>query len=1494
MPGVGFLDPVGGGPSTDAHAPRGWYADPDDPTRIRYWAGQAWTRHVAERPAAPQIAESVLRRELEDFVDHCRGRVDDAAGLRTRVPAYLDERYRPPWHRFRTAACPVAPPPRPDTVIAADDVPAAPPDVRTGAHVASTVTRPEPTAPVRTHDRTTPPPVSSTVVGEPAIEPRVPTPEVAPTIATQLPPPTVIRERGPSLWGRVRGAVTSDLAVHGLAYLGVLLVFAGVFGLLVFSWGEVGSAVQPAAEVVLPAALLGTGTLLTRRGSVVVGRSLVLVGGAVIPLVVIAAVADGSPVPPDAHHAALVAWAAAAFFGTAVVLTVWTRFRPDSVLRHLVAPMLWFGVAMTALAVRSGEVIGDTVARPSSGQVALVLLAIAATAWWARLRPRHPLSRSVLWASVVGLGVFTLLGTVLATREPWPLGAVVVGALAVVVGLEAVSELLPAPVVAVGQVLGTAAALAVLGARGEPAWAGVAGVPVLLAVTEWEGRRRPGRIALTAAATGVAGALAVASLEPWPCVVGFAAATVWAIGVHVTTRPWFPARVADAVAGLLPLGVAAGLFRALDPAAAATTTAATVAAVAVLCRLLAPDDRLARWWVPSAALAVLVLPPTIVGLTAAGPLALTAGLGVVAVAVAPLPGAARLWLVGAGLVETAVLAGLAWEVSAADGAVVLATVGFSAVVVAVRRLPLAGHLSIQGHLAGLAAVLLAVDATGDGRGWPVAIGLMGLVGGLAVTSWRDRDEPAPVVGLLSRVADGRPGIAGGLRRVLPALTIAGLPVAIVSVVDCIADVLDDAVRTGLLLSAVALLFGATTWIVTSATRVVRPLEGVAVATAVAAIPLTSGAPAPATAAGAVVALVCLAPAPVVRWRALSWLGWVATGYVAVRAAEALGLAAEWWGVAAMAWSSALGLGALIVDRVMVGPRSRPGWIRERSVLAPATVGAVAFPIALSATFALDPTTWAWSAVAAAIVVAVGAALTGAGVVTGLSWLLVTLGASELVPFSALEHPESLVAAGAVMAAASAVLAAVRPGRGWACWDLPPLVVGTGVVLVALVAAVPESMWSTWLAAGGVGLLVSITRREAAWAVGAVILINAAAAVSSTAWLTTSLALTSLAATVGAVVSRGLVRGALRAGGVIAALGAFEVLLVDLGLQSGEGLSTSGVVVASLVGGGILLGLALAARVTGLRVDWVLPWSLGAGAALGQAVVHLGGVERQPSGLGVACGLLAAAAAAAIGAAPLRAPGLRTATVYLAAGASTAAVWATEPPLGPVSAALGVLGVSLAVIWLSVRRRRVAPWAVPLLHGAVSSTALAPVVAGLSPGHVWLAIGLTSASTVSTLLATGARDGGTRGALQMVGVLAAVAAVDTWFATLGWVVVAPELAVGQSFVTASALGSGVAALSLVSMGRWRRVGRDWIAVWAFGAALIGAQGLLSVTDVERLRGGLAVGGGLLLFAGPLLSLLARCGVARSARPPGSSRSAAWSRCSGPSSRRRAARRPWRAR
>ena len=61
-------------------------------------------------------------------------------------------------------------------------------------------------------------------------------------------PPPERRAQWAEWVGAVRALLASELALHGLAYLGVLLTFIGAFGFVVFAYGELDRSLRPVAE----------------------------------------------------------------------------------------------------------------------------------------------------------------------------------------------------------------------------------------------------------------------------------------------------------------------------------------------------------------------------------------------------------------------------------------------------------------------------------------------------------------------------------------------------------------------------------------------------------------------------------------------------------------------------------------------------------------------------------------------------------------------------------------------------------------------------------------------------------------------------------------------------------------------------------------------------------------------------------------------------------------------------------------------------------------------------------------------------------------------------------------------------------------------------------------------------------------------------------------------------------------------------------------------
>src|SRR5512132_621116 len=163
--------------------------------------------------------------------------------------------------------------------------------------------------------------VAETVMTDQAIPPapasppaRSPLPQARydewPTTA-MIPAPRDARRgpaRGSSLEERIgllRGVIASDVAVHGLAYLGVLLLFSGSLGFMLFSFGSVRVGLRPLAEFSMPAVLLGSAWFLRRRRAPFVATALGLLGGLLLPVALFASFVDGVPIPPELHGAAL-------------------------------------------------------------------------------------------------------------------------------------------------------------------------------------------------------------------------------------------------------------------------------------------------------------------------------------------------------------------------------------------------------------------------------------------------------------------------------------------------------------------------------------------------------------------------------------------------------------------------------------------------------------------------------------------------------------------------------------------------------------------------------------------------------------------------------------------------------------------------------------------------------------------------------------------------------------------------------------------------------------------------------------------------------------------------------------------------------------------------------------------------------------------------------------------------------------------------------------
>lgn len=255
--------------------------------------------------------------------------------------------------------------------------------------------------------------------------PGSPSPSPAPSPAPTTP------GRFARWWAQVRERSDADLTVHGLAYLGVLLLFVGVFGLVAFAFSDVSPELRPVAELAVAAVPFVGAWLLARSGAKFVARTLVAVGGLLLPVMVVTSLVDGFGVPPDAHGVALPAVSGPLIGALAVAYGWWTVRRPGSGLGVMVAPVLWFAAGMAATGLGRPVPRGEDVAVPGGAQVAVIALALLATTLVARRVPaRVPRAAEVATSALAAVGpgvvVVGTLALVAAVAEGWPVLPVVV------------------------------------------------------------------------------------------------------------------------------------------------------------------------------------------------------------------------------------------------------------------------------------------------------------------------------------------------------------------------------------------------------------------------------------------------------------------------------------------------------------------------------------------------------------------------------------------------------------------------------------------------------------------------------------------------------------------------------------------------------------------------------------------------------------------------------------------------------------------------------------------------------------------------------------------------------------------------------------------------------------------------------------------------------------------------------------------------------------
>jgi len=1273
---------------------RGWYRDPAGRYDLRWWTGSEWSARTRQGSTTYDdplpgtgTGGGAAREELahlhyaEQFLDRARNeKVISAATYRILIGRVAA---RQEWLATSASAAPT-------TAAAGPRVPPGP------------EVRPAPVTPPATPQVPAVPPARV-----PAARPAPPLPQPAPALPRQA--PGAIRR-----WQRaVLHSVRSDLAVHGLAYLGVLLLFAGLFGLVAFSFSSVSRDLRPVAELVVPVAVLGSAWLLARRGLATPARALELLGGLLIPVAAIASLVDGAPIPPDPTGIPLVVALTAVSVAVSLAYAGWWRWHRSTPLRQLVAPALWLAVAMAALGFRDPIPAGDGIVTPKPGQFAAVLAAITLMLAVPRLKSARPFAAALFPAAFAGLGIAALLEGLAAGVAGWPAVPVAVSGAAILLALELCGQQIPnSPRVVLQGAVVALTALALrpgLGAGWAGAVAAIAGLMVLERGLE---RATPGPALLAPIVVAVGGTLVTAG-TPWALLTASAAGTGWAHARRLWPGAWpFPAVLLVIAAAIVPAGVIAGLIGALPGGQGAATAGMLVLACAVLVRILGrPEDRFWSWWLPAAA---TVVAATTVGQPAAAGFVVAAVAAAAALALSPAPVALRVWLTGVAVIWAALRIFEAAGVTFGAQMVAVAGAGLAAVAVAAwRPEAAAGHAGVLGHLAGLACWPVTAYAAGspDAAAPTAVLGLA--AAGAVITTVAQEAGHASVPDLLvrcgRRLASGFAGqgqaiVESVVRHVPAAVAAVLLPAFAAEAAGLAGFGVQDAWLpvglTALALSYVLLARPLLRW-----HRVAWVLADMgAWGTALAAALCEHRNPALVALAG-----VMVAPAlqePTLRRRVTGWVAWAASVPFAVLAANLAGLPLSYWYVATFGWGAVLLLGGLAADDARAGRRQPGQTVRVRSLVAPVVVGVLASAAGLAESVGQSPRTAGWMLISGAAVLAVAGVLLRMGPLGGLAAVMALAGTSLVLSWSLQDRPWLLLIAAAVLLIAAQLTAPKeKPAPSpWLRWDLSLFVLAHGAALAAVGLAVTAgtAVAETTAGCGALAIAVALRLRRWPWAAAGTVLILAAAAEAGAGWACLALAGVSVAATMLAARGEGRLRLLLQMAGALAAVGAWAAGLIWQDVTPGAAVEAS-----SLAGGALAVLSAIAARVTSVAREWARVWGATA-LALTVAAAALA-VSQVPSGAGrfAAAGLAAAALGCGLAAAPLRVALLRESAAAGAVAAGLAWAYGISASLdvltwGAVVAGLAA-SVSVLAPWL---RRRAAVWVRPALIASIAATGVA--------------------------------------------------------------------------------------------------------------------------------------------------------------------------------------------
>jgi hypothetical protein len=1261
------------------------------------------------------------------------------------------------------------------------------------------------------------------------------------TVESKSPPPIPEGPLEPSrialAWRSAWDSVTSDVALHGFAYLGVVLTFIGVLGFLLFAFADLPDAVQPFVELAIALVFFGWSWMLRRQNADRVAAGMELIGGMVVPLIVFAGMVDNAPIPPDFTDGALVA--ALTLVSMALAgLYAWISARNnDSTLRFLVAPLIWLAALSLGFVFKGDEPLAsEAITRLVSPQPALASVAIALTLLACLYRPDHRLAAPTVRSALVGAPAAYLLTISLAFGEDftlaWPIALAGAGTL---VSFEVVARWFHRPHwTSVGRPVLLAAVLVPLVPAVGAGWIGLATVISYATLFELERRQgSDGTLGSGLALAGVAVGLVMTLVEPWAALAAFGVSWIWAHRRRLLEPGESLQRLFVVASVMLPIGIVFALDGVWGPETAWLVMSILVLIVGGYLRIRRVDDAFWTPWLLGAAV--------VVGLGAGASWLLqgtagfatvwTLGLVAVSLAVGSRWPAARTWLTS--LAASGTLAVLfdeiAWPVTTRR--IVWAGVGLAAVVAANlwRRQP-AGHLAAVGHLV-TTLTLVSLVTGGD-----TALVVNAWAAGWVITAIGDELGGHTLSALLSRLgapAEGRATAPGnGALWLVPVLVVVSVPIALTTAGNRWDEFAMHRSWTGILVATVGIVYALVGRSAEISRRLRLALGVGAVALAVVGVSVAAPDGWPTIYAASAVVVVAAVLSVDLRRTWFVWFAWAMTVLIALLIAREAGVSSESLHFVSLGWGAVLLVGGLVFDDVRSGRRRSGEGLRIDWVRYPVFLGALVMPMSLGPAFADGLEAASWWAIAAAVVYAGVAMLIRVGSVTAPAYALAALGVSGLWQ-QPMEEPWSFVVVATPLVAASWMAERWERGdRGaWLGWDKAPLIVAHGVAGVALLfAAANGGMAATAAAFGILSALIGWWKHTRVWIDAGHLLVLLAALDLGPGWLALALGATALRGVIGVGLTRGTSRVSYQ---VMATAGAGLGWLAYLDWSGLDPLDASGYsMVAFGVGAAVLSALG---RWGLVRRDTNLWWiGLGVAGAATTAVMTL-----VPAGPGIE-GAWFAAGLALLGAALEMA--------------------AREEDIGLGIAAVVSVGLSWFALLAGLQ------WGAPevydytaLVFGGVALVAsLAGRLTRLGPGAAMRWMGLGIVLLVIATLTSGDGSGGVlfEGPEWGLGVLMAAAALE-----ISW----PFTGVAVRYVAIGGAGASWAALA-VGMG-WDA---DTVTVWtatAFGLLALAVAELgrrLDTSVPGTVRLGLLRAWGALSVAGVVaaVGLSYAAGVAES--------------------------------